>query len=272
MAMTLRASDPIHHEGAAAANNCRAEKTMTTETYEVRNRWTNEVQFAAQIEGTPDMTPAVKLGLAVRWGRQNNADLSHANLNGADLRGADLSHANLSDANLRGADLRDAYLNGANLSHAYLNGANLSHANLSDANLSDANLSHAYLNGANLNGADLRGANLSDANLRSFIADLWMILSMARLEVPALVAALRNGQVDGWTYSGDCACLVGTLENAGAVNIPHEASSPAEQWFAMIRKGDKPGDDSGGGFAAGKALEWTLDYCARTGLELPEAA
>ena len=227
MAMTLRASDPIHHEGAAAANNCRAEKTMTTETYEVRNRWTNEVQFAAQIEGTPDMTPAVKLGLAVRWGRQNNADLSHANLNGADLRGA---------------------------------------------NLSDANLSHAYLNGANLNGADLRGANLSDANLRSFIADLWMILSMARLEVPALVAALRNGQVDGWTYSGDCACLVGTLENAGAVNIPHEASSPAEQWFAMIRKGDKPGDDSGGGFAAGKALEWTLDYCARTGLELPEAA
>jgi hypothetical protein len=70
------------------------------------------------------------------------ADLTHANLAGANLR-----DANLSDANLRGANLTRANLSGANLS-----GANLSDANLSGANLSDANLSGAYLRGANLTG------------------------------------------------------------------------------------------------------------------------
>ena len=28
----------------------------------------------------------------------------------------------------------------------------------------------------------------------------------------------------------------------------------------MIKKGDKPGDDSGGGFAAEKALEWIKEW------------
>ena len=99
-----------------------------------------------------------------------------------------------------------------------------------------------------------------------------MILTMARHEVPALVKALRDGKVDGSTYTGECACLVGTLENAGAVNLPHSASSPAEQWFAMIRKGDKPGDDTGGGFAAAKAFEWATEYCDLTGIALPVEA
>ena len=175
---------------------------MTTKKYEVRNRWTNAIQFTAEIEVTPDMPPRVKLGLAVRWGRRNDAD----------LRGAVLSGADLSDADLRGADLR------------------------------------------------------------SYKADLWMILTMARHEVPALVKALRDGKVDGSTYTGECACLVGTLENAGAVNLPHSASSPAEQWFAMIRKGDKPGDDTGGGFAAAKAFEWATEYCDLTGIALPVEA
>ena len=58
-----------------------------------------------------------------------------ANLSGANLSGADLRDAYLSDANLRGA-----YLIGADLSDAYLRGADLRDAYLSDANLSDANL------------------------------------------------------------------------------------------------------------------------------------
>ena len=43
------------------------------------------------------------------------ADLSDADLIGANLRGADLIDANLRGANLRGADLIDANLSGANL-------------------------------------------------------------------------------------------------------------------------------------------------------------
>jgi uncharacterized protein YjbI with pentapeptide repeats len=290
----------------------------TLEQFPVRNRFTGAVQFTAAISVTPDMLPSVKLGLAVRWGCGNDADLRGADLSDADLRDANLRDANLRDANLRDANLRDANLSDANLSGADLRGADLRGANLRgadlrgadlrgadlrgadlrganlrDANLSGADLRGADLRGADLRGADLRGANLSGAdlrgadlrgadlrganlrgadlhgaNLKSFKADLWATLTMARHEVPALIAALRAGRVDGSQYEGACACLVGTLENAGATGLPHNSSDPAEQWFLMIREGDKPGDDTGGGFASAKALEWALEYCALTGIEL----
>jgi hypothetical protein len=83
----------------------------------------------------------------------------------ADLSGANLSGANLSRANLSGANLSRADLSGANLSGANLFGANLSGANLSGADLFGANLSGANLSGADLSGADLSGANLSRADL-----------------------------------------------------------------------------------------------------------
>jgi hypothetical protein len=84
------------------------------------------------------MLPSVKLGLAVRWGRDNGADLRGADLSGADLRDADLS-----GADLRGAYLSDAYLSGADLRDAYLRGAYLRGANLSDAK--DIKLPHFQL-------------------------------------------------------------------------------------------------------------------------------
>lgn len=89
---------------------------------------------------------------------------------------ADLSYADLSGANLYCADLRGANLSGANLSHADLSGANLSHANLSDAdlycaNLIGADLSHADLSDANLRDANLSHADLSDADLSGTYLD-----------------------------------------------------------------------------------------------------
>ncbi|HHR1910267.1 TPA: pentapeptide repeat-containing protein [Listeria monocytogenes] len=68
--------------------------------------------------------------------------------------------ADLSNANLRGANLRFADISNANLSNA-----NLSNANLSIADLSNANLSITDLSNANLYNANLRGTDLSDANL-----------------------------------------------------------------------------------------------------------
>ncbi len=115
----------------------------------------------------------------------------------------------------------------------------------------------------------MRGAYLSGAYLRSTKADFFMILAMGHAEVPHLIKALKDGRVDGSTYEGDCACLVGTLENGGASGIPHQGSSPAEQWFVPIRKGTKPGDDSEGGFRSAKALEWALEYAALTGIDVP---
>ncbi len=98
---------------------------LPTEKFEVRNRWTNAVQFTAEITCAPDATIGVKLGLAIRWAarRDNDADLSGADLRRADLRRADLSGADLSGAVLRRADLRDADLSGADLRRAVLSGA-----------------------------------------------------------------------------------------------------------------------------------------------------
>ncbi len=214
----------------------------TTEQIQVKNRWTNAPQFTATVEVTPDMTARFKLGLAVKWARKNDANLSGADLSGANLSGADLRGANLRDANLRDADLRDAVLSGADLS-----------------------------------GANLRDAVLSGADLRTFKADLWMTLHQARAEVPGLIAALIEGRVDGSQYEGECACLVGTLANVRHVSyitaFPDASSQhPAEQWFLMIRKGDKPGDDTGGGFAALKALEWAIEYCDLSKIKVSKAA
>ena len=78
------------------------------------------------------------------------ANLSDADLYGANLRDADLRYADLSDANLSGANLSYANLRDANLRDADLYGANLSYANLRDADLSYANLRHADLNYASL--------------------------------------------------------------------------------------------------------------------------
>jgi uncharacterized protein YjbI with pentapeptide repeats len=115
------------------------EEEMASETtlydFEVRNRWTNAVQFTAKIEADPSVPFGIQLGFAVKWGVANkanlrdaylrDADLRDADLGGADLRGADLRDADLRDADLRGADLRDADLRDADLSDADLRGADL---------------------------------------------------------------------------------------------------------------------------------------------------
>ena len=61
-----------------------------------------------------------------------------ANLSRADLTGADLSRANLTGADLTGADLTGANLTGADLTGANLTGADLGGADLTAANLTGA--------------------------------------------------------------------------------------------------------------------------------------
>jgi uncharacterized protein YjbI with pentapeptide repeats len=135
-------------------------------SHQIKNRWTGDVQFTAEIDCAEDAPLSVKIGLSVKWAIDNKSNLS-----GADLSGADLLYADLSGAVLCGADLSDANLSGVNLSDADLSYADLRYAvlrgaDLSDANLSGVNLSDADLRGVNLSGADLSGVNLSDANLR----------------------------------------------------------------------------------------------------------
>jgi hypothetical protein len=190
-----------------------------------------------------------------------DADLSDADLSGADLSGADLRGASLSYASLSGASLSGASLSGANLSGANLSGANLSGANLGYANLSYANLSGASLRGASLSGANLSGANLSGANLSEIKDDLFKVLSTFPGEVHALVTALKNGRVDGSVYSGECACLIGTIANAkkcGYTLLNPDSNRPIERFLLAIRKGDTPGTNQ----VSKIALEWVEEWLA----------
>ncbi|MGD1216302.1 MAG: toll/interleukin-1 receptor domain-containing protein [Terriglobales bacterium] len=75
---------------------------------------------------------------------------------------ADLTRADLAGANLSDADLAIVNLSGAKLSRAQLGLANLSGAELTEADLIGA-IIKADLTGANLSGADLTSANLSGA-------------------------------------------------------------------------------------------------------------
>jgi hypothetical protein len=245
--------------------------------FEIKNRWTGAVQFACDLSA--DVAGKIyrfQLGFAVKAAAAAKANLSGANLSGANLSGAnlsdaDLSRADLSDANLSRADLSRADLSDADLSDADLSDADLSRTDLSDADLSDANPSRANLSRANLSGANLSRANLSRANLSDIKADFLSAVLRLPNELEALRAAIIGGKIDGSTYSGECACLAGTLAKArgledyrgrdigqGPTVFHASASSPREKFFTAIRPGDTP--ESNG--AAKIALAWTDEAIA----------
>jgi len=92
-------------------------------------------------------------------------DFSRANLTGADLKGANLTSAYLWYANLVGANLLHANLTDAYLGMVNLTGANLKYINFTDAILLGVNLTGARLIEANLINANLWKANLTHADL-----------------------------------------------------------------------------------------------------------
>jgi len=161
---------------------------------EIKNRFTGEVIFSHDCDSWK---------ICVEAAVKSRADLSRANLYGANLSSAYLSGANLSSANLHGADLSGANLSGAdlygaNLYGADLSGADLSRADLYGANLHGANLSRAILSRADLYGAYLHGANLSRADLYGAKnADL--VIARTRI--------LPDGQIIGWKKTSNGAIV-----------------------------------------------------------------
>src|ERR1051325_2706254 len=265
--------------------------------FEIHNRWSGAVQYTCELSAeVADKSYSIQLGFAIkkaiaekanlhetnlRDASLRDADLSDASLRGADLSGANLNGADLRYANLSGADLRDASLCGAHLRYADLNDANLCDADLSDASLRGADLSGANLNGADLRYANLSGADLSDAslcgahlryadltdpdlsaaNLQLTRADFHDVLSWAPAEVPALISALKEGRINGSAYTGTCACLVGTIANARAVDVstlPRDSHRPIERFFMGIREGDMPGSNQ----HCAIVLEWAQTWLA----------
>ena len=234
-----------------------------------------------------DLTRADLRGAVLRGADLTGAVLTRADLRGAVLRGAVLRGADLTGAVLTGAVLTDAVLTGAVLTGAGLTGAVLTDAVLTDAVLTDAVLTDAVLTdavltradltgadltgadrtradlrGAVLRGADLPGAVLTDADLTPIRDDYYAVLSSAPAEVPALIAALKEGRVNGSTYSGACACLLGTLANArqcaytAIPGLTPNSQRPAERFFLLIRFGDTPATSQAAQIACGWAEDW----------------
>ena len=180
--------------------------------YEIKNRWNGSVIY---LDDTETLRELVEKAIA----------------SDADLRRADLSGADLSDANLRRANL---------------SGANLSDADLRRADLSDADLRRADLSDADLRRADLSDADLSGADLSVIKLDYWDALSKAPKEITGLRTSLIEGKVNGSTYEGDCACLVGTIANVAHCKFDQlpqlkpDSSRPIEIFFLGIGTGDTP--------------------------------
>ena len=132
------------------------------------------------------------------------------------------------------------------------------------AALEAATVSGANLTDADLTRANLTGANLTDAVLTPIRDDLWAVLSSAPREAQAVLDALRAGRVDGSTYTGECACLVGTIANArhcdtynlGALKA--DSHRPAEVWFMQIKPGHTPENHEPSRLAAEWVDQWLV--------------
>ena len=121
-------------------------------------------------------------------------------------------------------------------------------------------LKKAMAGGANLSFSDLRGADLSDAK-----NDFWEILLRAPHEIAGLRAALVAGKVNGSTYEGACACLVGTIANVRGAGVYYRdlgngikpnSSRPAERWFLGISTDDTPGTNQ----ISAITVEWLDEF------------
>lgn len=117
---------------------------------------------------------------------------------------------------------------------------------------------------ADLGGADLRDTDLRNAELTTIRDDLWAVLSAAPAEVEGLRAALVAGKIDGSTYMGECACLLGTIAKVRGCQytmvplLTPDEDRPSERFFTTIKPDDTPAISQ----AAALAVEWIDQWMA----------
>jgi uncharacterized protein YjbI with pentapeptide repeats len=235
-------------------------------TYESKNNTLTKTVEEA-IKDDADLSSADLRSANLAYADLRSANLAYANLRSANLRSANLAYADLRSANLASADLSYADLSSADLRSANLRSANLSSANLSSANLAYADLAYADLRSANLRSADLAYADLSSADLSSVRNDFWDVLLRATGEIQTLKESLLEGKVNGSTYSGECACLVGTIANIRGCSyenlgtIKPDSNRPIERFFLGINTGDTPDTNQAAAIAVGWIDEFMTLLC-----------
>jgi len=112
--------------------------------------------------------------------------------------------------------------------------------------------------------ADKSGADLTDADLTPIRDDLWAVLSATPAEAEAVAIALRQGEIDGSLYEGNCACLIGTIAKTRGCSplslgaLQPNSRRPIERFFLSINQGDTPDKSQ----PAALALRWTEEWLA----------
>lgn len=97
-------------------------------------------------------------------GRLNGIEMTHAQLDKANLSKAELKETDFSYASMKKSNLVEADFSNSNLTGADLSNSECRWANFQNANLRWANFEGATLDGVNFEGADLRFARLGDIN------------------------------------------------------------------------------------------------------------
>lgn len=184
-----------------------------------------------------------------------------------DLRQAVL-HALAIGKSLARVGFQNADLSGLDLSGGDFRGASFEEADLSDVDLLHANIHDADFTCAILLGTMIDWPALLQAKLDPIRADVRDVLSHARAECPMLLAAIREGRINGKIYRGECACLIGTIANARGVDFFYEPmrgikadqTRLAERWFMEIKPGDTPENNR----ASQLAAQWVEEFIAET--------
>ena len=185
------------------------------------------------IEEVLDLNTGLRTGSIEIHGKiyelKPNADLTGANLEGANLEKVNLTGAILREANLNGAILKSANLRASYLLRANLRGTVLTEANLSIANLRETNLIQAYSYQTDFEEANLRFADLSNANLEG------AELAGANLEGADLSGAnIEGSDFEGANFSVTTDQIEAINANTAKIGITTEQSSAIEANTAKI--------------------------------------
>jgi hypothetical protein len=88
------------------------------------------------------------------------------------------------------------------------------------------------------------------------------------VEVAGLLAALREGRIDGSKYEGECSCLKGTIATVrgcgyrelGGGALAPDSQSPSELLFAAIAPGGTPAINPVAAIVEGWIVEWMREH------------
>lgn len=220
----------------------------------------SEVSF----EGQPSLYSA-----DFRGSRLVKVDFSKVDLHNADFSKAAFIETNFSEADLSAVDFSWADFRKVDFVKACLHEADFSGAKLFEVDFSGADIESVNFSKANLSGARYSKTNLHKANLQSIKLDFWGVLVLAPEEVAGLRLALVEGRVDGSTYEGACACLVGTIANVRRVRwrdlgrLRPDNERPAERFFLAIQEGDTPENNQVSAIVVAWIDEW-IDLMRQT--------